>query len=76
MFSIPQAVVEKHILENMSLVCAWREHLGLAQQEVAQKMGVSQSAYSQMEKAEANLRQATINKIARALGILPEQLVI
>jgi transcriptional regulator with XRE-family HTH domain len=69
-------VVEKHILENMTLIRAWREHLGLAQQEVAQKMGVSQSAYSQMEKAEANLRQATINKIARALGILPEQLVI
>jgi ribosome-binding protein aMBF1 (putative translation factor) len=74
--TVPQGVVEKHILENMSLIRAWREHLGLAQQEVAQKMGVSQSAYSQMEKAEANLRQATINKIARALGILPEQLVI
>jgi len=72
--TVPQAVVEKHILENMSLIRAWREHLGLSQQEVAQKMGISQSAYSQMEKAEANLRQTTVNKIARALGILPEQL--
>lgn len=74
--TVPQAVVEKHILENMSLVRAWREHLGLSQQEVAQKMGISQSAYSQMEKIDANLRQATMNKIARALGILPEQLDI
>jgi len=74
--TVPQAVVEKHILENMSLIRAWREHRGLSQQEVAQKMGISQSAYSQMEKAEANLRQTTVNKIARALGILPEQLDI
>ena len=74
MFSIPQVVVEKHILENMSFVRAWREHLSLSQQEVAQKMGISQSAYSQMEKVEAKLRQTSMNKIARALGILPEQL--
>ena len=76
MSSIPHAVVEKYILENRSLILAWREHLGLSQQEVAQKMGISQSAYSQMEKVEANLRQTTVNKIARALGILPEQLDI
>ena len=74
--TVPQAVVEKHILENMSLVRAWREYLGLSQQVVAQKIGISQSAYSQMEKPETNLRRATVNKIARAFGILPEQLDI
>jgi transcriptional regulator with XRE-family HTH domain len=76
MNSIPQAVVEKHILENMSLVRAWREYLGLSQQAIAQKMGISQSAYSQMEKAKSNLRPTTVNKIARALDIVPEQLAI
>ena len=74
--TIPQAVVEKHVLEEMSLIRAWREYLGLSQQEVAEKMGISQSAYSQMEKSEANLRKITVNKIARALGIVPEQLAI
>lgn len=74
--TIPQAVVEKHILEGMSLVRAWREYLGLSQQEVAQKMAISQSAYSQMEKAEANLRPKTVHKIAQALGIVSGQLVI
>ena len=34
--TIPQAVVEKHILEEMSLIRAWREHLGHSQQDVAQ----------------------------------------
>lgn len=72
--TVPQAVVEKHILESMSLVRAWREHLGLSQQEVAEKLDISQSAYSQMEKTDANLRRITVHKIARALGILPEQL--
>ncbi|MFZ1398403.1 MAG: helix-turn-helix transcriptional regulator [Candidatus Promineifilaceae bacterium] len=74
--TVPQAVVEKHVLEEMSLIRAWREHLNLSQQDVAQKMGISQSAYSQMEKPEANLRRITVNKIARALGIKSEQLAI
>ncbi|VAW39032.1 hypothetical protein MNBD_CHLOROFLEXI01-1058 [hydrothermal vent metagenome] len=76
MYSIPQVVVEKHILENMSLVRAWREHLGLSQQAIAQKMDISQSAYSQMEKTKSNLCPTTVNKIARALSIEPEQLAI
>ncbi|WP_420645218.1 helix-turn-helix domain-containing protein [Candidatus Leptofilum sp.] len=74
--TIPQAVVEKHILEEMSLIRAWREYLSLSQKDVAQKAGISQSAYSQMEKPKANLRRTTINKIARALGIAPEQLAV
>lgn len=71
---IPQAVVEGHILEGQSLVFAWRSYKGLSQQEVAARMGISQSAYSQMERAEAKLRLTTIRKIAAALEISPEQL--
>lgn len=74
--TVPQIVVEKHVLQNMSLIRAWREYLGLSQQTIAKRMGISHSAYSQMEHTEANPRRKTINKIATALNILPEQLLI
>jgi predicted transcriptional regulator len=74
--TIPHDVVERHILEEVSLVRAWREYKQLSQQEVAKKMGISQSAYSQMEKPNANLRRTTIKKIASVLEVLPAQLEI
>jgi predicted transcriptional regulator len=74
--TIPHDVVERHILEEVSLVRAWREYKKLSQQDVAKKMNISQSAYSQMEKPDANLRTATVKRIAAALEIKPEQLVI
>ncbi len=52
---------------------AWREHLGLTQEQVAERMGVTQSAYSQQESSQ-KIRSATRRKIAAAFGILPEQL--
>lgn len=72
--TIPHDVVELHILEEKSLIRAWREYKGLSQQEVAEKMGVSQAAYSQMEKPDARLRKSTLAKIAEALELQPEQL--
>lgn len=74
--TVPHDVVELHILEDKSLIRAWREYKGLSQQEVAEKMGVSQSAYSQMEKPDARLRKSTLEKIAEALELLPEQLQV
>ena len=52
---------------------AWREYLGLTQAEVAKRMGISQSAYSQHENAQ-RLTKATRSKIAIALGIHAAQL--
>ncbi|MCA9925188.1 MAG: helix-turn-helix domain-containing protein [Anaerolineales bacterium] len=74
--TIPHDVVERHVLEGLSLIRAWREYKGLSQQEVAEKLGISQSAYSQMEKPDANLRKSTLAKLATALDLLPEQLVV
>ena len=74
--TLPQDVVERHILEGISLIRAWREHQNLLQQDLAERLGISQSAYSQMEKPDANLRPTTITKIAEALGIKPEQLSV
>jgi len=54
---------------------AWREHLGLTQAEVAERLGISQSAYAQQESS-ARLRKSSREKIAAALGITPAQLDI
>ena len=73
--TIPNAVVGKVVNKDMTPIRAWREHLGLTQSEVAQRLGISQSAYAQQE-AKENPRKATREKIAEALGIEPEQLAI
>jgi DNA-binding XRE family transcriptional regulator len=71
--SIPHEVVQLMVLQDMTPVRAWREHLGLTQADVAGRIGISQSAYAQQESAPKN-RKATREKIAAALGILPTQL--
>ena len=73
--AIPNSVVQKVIDKDMTPIRAWREHLGLTQTEVAHRLGVSQSAYAQQE-AKTPVRKATRERIAGALGIVPEQLAI
>jgi DNA-binding XRE family transcriptional regulator len=73
--TIPHEVIEKTVLEDKSKVRAWREYKGLKQSEMAERLGVTQGAYSQMEKPRANLRSSTLAKIADAMGIHIEQLV-
>lgn len=57
----------------MTVMAAWREHLRLTQAEVAQRIGVTQAAYAQMESA-ARPRKATLQKVADAFGLALEQL--
>jgi DNA-binding XRE family transcriptional regulator len=66
---IPQALVEAHLLKGISIIRAWREHLGLTQRELATKMGVSQAAVAKLENPLAKPRKATLAKVAVALGI-------
>jgi len=73
--AIPNAVVDKVINKDMTPIRAWREHLGLTQSEVARRLDISQSAYAQQE-AKKPVRKSTREKIAKALGITPEQLAI
>ena len=73
--TIPNAVVNKVINMDMTPIRAWREHLGLTQSEVARRLGISQSAYAQQEAKEP-VRKSTLEKVAKALGIVPEQLAI
>ena len=69
---IPHEVVSATV-DGASPARAWREYLKLTQADVAGRLGISQPSYAKQEARE-NLRTASINKIAAALGILPAQL--
>ena len=69
---IPNAVVSRTV-DGATPLRAWREHLGLTQAQVADRLGISQSAYAQQEASE-RLRKSTREKIAAALGITSRQL--
>lgn len=71
--TLPNEVVGL-ILAGKTIVRAWREYLGLTQSVIAERMGVTQSAYAQMEAAGANPRPSTLRRIADAMGIEWEQL--
>lgn len=65
--TIPHEVVMRSI--DVSLIRAWREHLGLSQSDVATRMGISQPAYQKLEDKGAHPRLATLKKIAAALNL-------
>jgi DNA-binding XRE family transcriptional regulator len=65
---VPHEVVSLMVEKDWTITRAWREHLGVTQEELAKRLEISQSAYAQQEASE-NLRQATREKIAAALGI-------
>ncbi len=72
--TIPHAVVGLVIKNNWNLVKAWRKYLKINQKTLAAKAGISQPALSQMENSD-NLRSQTIDKLAKAMNLSPEQLV-
>lgn len=72
--TLPHEVVRLSTLGGLSLVRAWREHLGLTQDEVARRMGISQPAYAKMESKTTLPRVTTCKRIADAMGIEWEQL--
>ena len=74
--TFPHEVVEKSIIEDKGLIRAWREYKNISQEEMANRMGITQAAYSQMEKPKARLRIKTLEKIAAALEVDIEQLKI
>ena len=71
---IPQEVVEAHVLRDEPIVKAWREYLGITQEELAARLGVSQAAVAKFERPNARLRTATLKKIAAAMGLDAERL--
>lgn len=70
----PHEVVSLTFRKGYSMVRAWREHLGLTQQQVAQRMGVAQQTYARFEAPGAAHRPSTLKRIADAMGLSWEQL--
>ena len=70
---IPNAVVGRNLMDEVSMLQAWREHLMLTQAEMAERMGITQAGYAQIEAAKRP-RKVTLRKAAAALGISLEQL--
>jgi DNA-binding XRE family transcriptional regulator len=73
--TIPHAVVGLCVRQRISLLAAWRIHRGLSQSELAEMMGVTQAAIAQMETGDRRLQRRTLQRLADALRVVPEQLV-
>lgn len=71
---VPHEVAEMVLLEDASYLTAWRKYLKVSQKTLAERMGVTQAAVSQMEKIGANPHRKTLEKAAEALGITVAQL--
>jgi predicted transcriptional regulator len=72
--TIPHEVVGMVVKNNYSLLRAWREYLGVTQEEMARRLNVKQAAISQQEAPDKKPRFATLEKWAAALEITVEQL--
>lgn len=69
--SIPQAVVEANVLHGMPIIKAWREHLGLTQEQVAHKIGMKQPSLARIESGATKPRNATLIKLSAVFGVNP-----
>jgi len=70
---VPHAVAKLALEEDIPPAKAWRTHLGLTQAEVAKRMGITQSAYAQIEGGSMS-RKSTRERVAAALRIRASQL--
>jgi DNA-binding XRE family transcriptional regulator len=71
---IPHEVVGYQLKQGLSLIAAWRRHLKITQEELANKTGMSQPAIAQIEKGASKTKRKTLEKIALAMGLDVEQI--
>ena len=71
--TFPIEVAEMHAVKNYSLINAWRIFKKKTQKEIAQAMGITQGAFSQIENNATN-QAKTLNRVAEVLDISVEQL--
>ena len=72
--TIPHKIVRRVVHEEISLIKAWREHLGLTQTQVASKMGIKQATVAKMENVNSKPHKATLEAFAEAMDLHVEQL--
>ncbi|WP_286932989.1 helix-turn-helix domain-containing protein [Leclercia sp. UBA5958] len=71
---LPAEVCSIMTYQDVSLQAAWRILRGLSQQEVADKLGISQSAVSQLESPDSRPQKRTREKLAAIYGCKQEQI--
>ncbi|HEJ8621594.1 TPA: helix-turn-helix transcriptional regulator [Klebsiella michiganensis] len=71
---LPDSVCDIMHREKVSLQAAWRILRCLSQQEVANKLGISQSAVSQLEAIDSRPQKRTREKLAAIYGCTQEQI--
>ncbi len=54
---------------------SYRKRLGLTQADVAEKAGISDRTYADIERGNANMRVETFLKICEALHITPDEVL-
>lgn len=72
--AIPHEVVAIMFDKNISIAAAWRIHRGMSQSEAAERLGISQSALSQIEKKGNRVQEKTRAQLADIYQCRPEQL--
>lgn len=73
--TVPHEVIGFMINNDDSAIKAWRRYLNLTQTQVAESLDITQAAFSQIENSKTNQKE-TIQRVAAALGIDPEQLSV
>jgi transcriptional regulator with XRE-family HTH domain len=53
----------------------WRERKALSQQELAERAGITRAALSRIESGQAEPHPRTTRKLAKALGLQPDDLM-
>lgn len=71
---LPHEITRLMTTQNVSLQAAWRIARGLSQQEVADKLGITQSAVSQLESPDSRPQKRTREKLAVIYGCTQEQI--
>ena len=74
-YAIPQEVAEMILIKEYTPIKAWRTYLKLSQVDVANRLSMTQAAFSQIETASKN-QISTLKKVATALGIHVKQLQV
>ena len=71
------APVKKELTElGRTYIAEWREHRGLTQEQLAERINMSRSALSKIETSGAPYTQRTLEAIARELGCSPHNLLL
>lgn len=70
----PHEVVGYQLKQGLSLIAAWRKYKKLSQQQMADRLGITQPAMAQIEKQGAKPQGKTLARIASVLGVDVEQL--